>query len=286
MLDITLEYHQTPIYCVRKAAENRRSESLRRYLGRIFLASFAVHLGVGLSGSALAATSMLAANLASPVEMLAYLMLGTIGSLLPDLDADNSMPIQISFTALSIVLAFAGMFWLTQVFTSVIELLVIWCGIYLFFRWLVFALFTHLTTHRGIFHSVPAAAFFGLITAIAAERLGGQAPLQAWAAGGFVSFGYLLHLVLDEIYSVNLFGLRTKRSFGTAFKFWSSNSHAASLYLYAACIGLCLLAPERADIIKLLSSPQTYVQIRDRLLPRSGWFQPPATFISDTLRLR
>ena len=37
-------------------------------------------------------------------------------------------------------------------------------------------------------------------------------------SGLFVSVGYVIHLVLDEIYSVDLTGARVKRSFGTALK--------------------------------------------------------------------
>jgi hypothetical protein len=168
----------------------------------------------------------------------------------------------------------------------VLELLVVWLVIYFFFRWLVFAVFTRLTTHRGVFHSVPAACFFGLLTSIIAERAVGQAPLLAWFAGGFVTFGYLVHLLLDELYSVNLFGLRVKRSFGSAFKFWSSGSHLASVFLYLACIGLFLLAPERGAFVELVSSPQTYAQIRERLLPQADWFHTPTPFNRDEVRLQ
>ena len=204
--------------------------------------------------------------------MLVYLGLGTLGSLLPDLDADNSAPLQISFTLVSIVLAFATMFLLMDSFPTVAELLVVWLATYLFFRWLVFTLFNRLTTHRGILHSLPAAVLFGLLTAIASERLLGATAFQAWISGGFLAFGYLVHLVLDEIYSVNLFGMRIRRSLGSALKLWSTGSHAASLYVYVACVVAALLAPAHDTLIRVLASPQTYGQIRERLLPESGWF--------------
>lgn len=245
------------------------------------LASFGVHLAVGLSASGLAATSVLAADLAAPAEMLAYLGLGTLGSLLPDLDADNSAPVRISFTGFSIILAFAVMFLLADTFPSVAELLVVWLATYLLFRGLVFALFTRLTRHRGIFHSLPAAALFGLLTAIAAERFLAQPAFQAWLGGSFVAFGYLVHLLLDEIYSVNLFGLRPRRSLGSALKLWSPGSHAASVYLYVACIAAALLAPAQDTYVRVLSSPQTYTQIREHLVPVHGWFYPAETRSGD-----
>lgn len=235
---------------------------------------------MGLSTSGLAATCALAANIATHEQMLAYLGLGTLGSLLPDLDADNSMPVQISFTLASIILAFAVMFLLTDTFPSIAEMLAVWFATYLSFRWLVFALFTRLTTHRGIFHSIPAAVFFGMLTAIAAEHVFAQPALQSWLSGSFVAFGYLVHLILDEIYSVNLFGMRTRRSLGSALKLWSPGSHAASVYLYAACIAAALLTPAQDTFFRVISSPQLYTDIRDRLVPTDGWFRPELRTLS------
>lgn len=238
------------------------------------MASFGVHLAGGLIAAGLAATTALAAGLADPGEMLAYLALGVLGSLLPDIDADNSAPVQISFTVASIALAFGAMFLLAEVFSSAAELAAIWLATYLFFRWLVFALFTRLTTHRGILHSIPAAAFSGLLTAAAADHFLHLSAFQAWLGGAFVSFGYLVHLALDEIYSVNLFGMRTKRSLGTALKLWSPGNHAASLYLYVACLGALFAAPDPTEFQRVMGSSQTYARIGERLLPREAWFQP------------
>ncbi len=238
------------------------------------MASFGIHLAGGLAASGLATTSVLAAGLATPMEMLAYLGLGVLGSLLPDIDADNSAPVQIGFTVVSIALAFGAMFLLADIFPSTAELAVVWGITYLFFRWLVFALFTRLTTHRGILHSIPAAAFFGLITASTASHILQLPAFQAWLGGVFVTYGYLVHLGLDEAYSVNLFGMRTKRSLGTALKLWSPSNHAASIYVYLACAGALFLAPDHSEFKRMMSSPQTYAHISERLLPRNGWFRP------------
>jgi len=247
---------------------------IRRQPGRTTLATFAVHLAVGVSASGLAATSALTAGLAAPGEMLACLGLGILGSLLPDLDADNSAPVQISFTLASLLFAFSVMFLLSDTFPSVAELLAIWIATYLFFRTLVFRLFTRLTTHRGILHSIPAAVLFGLLTAIVAERLLQLTPFQAWLGGSFVTFGYLVHLLLDELYSVNLFGMRTRRSLGGALKLWSPSSHLASTYLYLACAAAFVAAPAHEEFTRMVSSAETYSRIAERLLPQESWFRP------------
>ena len=43
---------------------------------------------------------------------------------------------------------------------------------------------------------------------------------------GAVVAGFLSHLLLDEIYSVDCHGLRLKKSFGTALKLWGHSGLA------------------------------------------------------------
>ena len=47
---------------------------------------------------------------------------------------------------------------------------------------------------------------FWFLTAAVFHHLMGQHEGVAWLAGGFVFVGYLTHLVLDELYSVDLMG--------------------------------------------------------------------------------
>jgi hypothetical protein len=236
------------------------------------LAAFKVHLSVGLATSGIAATSMLVANLASQEQVVVYFVLGTLGSLLPDMDADNSAPVQITFSFISIVMAFLVMFLFSGIFPSVLELVSIWFVVYLFFRWLIFAVFTRLTSHRGIFHSVPAALFFGFLATAVSYRAFGILPLEAWMSGLFVSFGYLVHLVLDELYSVNVFGLRSKRSFGTALKLYSKSCLPATLSMYLAMLAVFLITPTFVPVARVAMDATTYHAISHRLVPEGDWF--------------
>ena len=60
--------------------------------------------------------------------------------------------------------------------------------------------------------------------------------MRYFKAGG-VLLGFMSHLILDEIWSVDLKRFRLKSSFGTAIKFWSDNALAT-----ATCYLLCALA--------------------------------------------
>lgn len=215
------------------------------------------------------------AGLATQEQVIAYFVLGTVGSVLPDLDADNSTPVQIAFSLSSLASAFVIMFAATALFNSVIELVLIWLTAYLMFRWFIFALFARFTNHRGIFHSVPAAVFFGLLTTAVSHHVLAVPPLQAWLNGLFVCLGYLVHLILDELYSVNVFGMRTRKSFGTAFKLYSKSSLSATFAVYLAMLAVFLFTPDLGRFTQMAVSAELYHEINQRLLPDGRWFEYP-----------
>lgn len=212
-------------------------------IGTSLMASFNTHFNVGLVVSGLVATGTLVAGIATPGEAFIYLGLGALGSLLPDLDAANSIPTRIGAGLLSISLAFTVVFLLAKRLLSPLELLGAWIITFLFFRYLVFALVTRLTVHRGLFHSIPAGIALGLTTTVLAANLMQQPSLKAWLAGAFIAGGYLVHLLLDECYSIDWAGRKVRRSIGSACKLWSNANWLGTLGLYLACVGLYVLSP-------------------------------------------
>jgi hypothetical protein len=236
------------------------------------LAAFGVHLAAGVAASGVAAAVPLAAGLAGPGETLAFLALGTLGSLLPDLDADSSAPVRVSFNLAASTVAFVAMFLLAARFPSVAELIAVWVLTFLLVRWALFGALTRFTVHRGMLHSLPAAVVFGLATTVIADRGLEVGPVLAWMLGTFVTFGYLVHLVLDEVYAVNLFGARTRRSFGSALKLWSRRGMATTLALYLAGAGVVVLAPSPSPLVTTLGDPGVVRRLAHHLWPRAGWF--------------
>src|SRR3954465_7382209 len=87
------------------------------------------------------------------------------------------------------------------------EMLLAFVGIYAVIRFGVRAGFKRLTVHRGMFHSVPAMLIVGLLV-----FLGYHHPNPA--VRGYLAFGtmigFLSHLVLDELCSVDFRGLAPK----------------------------------------------------------------------------
>lgn len=239
------------------------------------MANFNTHLAVGATVSGIAATTCLTAELAQPQEVMLYFSLGTLGGLLPDLDSDNSVLLNVIFNIFAVIFAFTAMFSRTGVY-SLAELLSIWLICFLALRFGIFTLFKRFTQHRGIFHSLPAAALAWLLVTFICWKLLKLPDFKAWMCGFFVCIGYLVHLLLDEIYSVDLNNKKIKRSLGTALKLADFKNVAGSVILYAAIVGMFLLVPRPTTFIQNVFSQNTYTKIERNLLPKNGkWFYMP-----------
>lgn len=206
------------------------------------MANFQTHLYGGILVSGGSVLALHGAGLVTEGQTLLLFGLGVAGGLLPDVDADASAPVRGFFGVLGAVLAFAWTLPLLGRY-SPLSLALIWSGSFLAVRVLLCEAFAHLTVHRGIWHSLLAALFAALAAVNLLHWMLGLAPQDAWVGGLMVGIGYLAHLVLDELFGVDLLGVRTKRSFGTALKPWSLRDPASSLAM-AVAVGVCLwLAP-------------------------------------------
>ena len=91
-------------------------------------------------------------------------------------------------------------------------------------------------------------------------------------SGLFVSVGYVMHLVLDEIYSVDLTGARVKRSFGTALKLISTHVKATTCLVLATLL-VFFTTPSAEKFVQTILNFDTYKSIKGQLLPKAGWFK-------------
>lgn len=228
------------------------------------MADFKTHITAACAASGIAATCLLAAGAARPDQVLLYFILGSIGGVLPDIDADNSTALKVTFDVLSFVIAFVVMFG-QRWGHSVLELVLIWLAVFLAVKYLIFSFFIRMTVHRGIIHSIPAGITFGLMAVILLDQVRGVSAGYAWMGGFFLFLGFFIHLLLDELYSVNVFRMGLKGSFGTALKLLSFKDMKSTLVLYAAMIALFFLAPPPGGFLRILLSRSTYTGIR--LLP-------------------
>ena len=200
------------------------------------MANFKAHLttstvlGVAYGGVAHAffdvplSTSVLAGGLCS------------VSGMLPDVDSNSSRPLQesLAFAAAVVPMMMVDRF---QQFGMKPEAIVLaGAAAYVFVRFVLGELLRRYTVHRGMFHSLPAAVIFGELAFLLTS--GSDVRLRLYKAGAVV-IGYLSHLVLDEVYSIQWRGgaVRLKKSFGTALKMFSHKWWAnASAYVKLALL--------------------------------------------------
>ncbi|MEO5379066.1 MAG: metal-dependent hydrolase [Magnetococcus sp. DMHC-6] len=236
------------------------------------MANFRVHLSVATLVSGLAATSLLVAGRIGKEDTLICFVAGLVGGILPDIDADHSEPLQLAFTFSALLVGFMTLFKMVDRL-AVLELLLLFLFIFLFIKIIIYELFVRFTVHRGIFHSLPAGAFFAFLMMIWLHKEMGFTPHKAWFVGLFVVLGYLVHLLLDEVYSLNILGAGgVKHSFGTAFKLFSSNLLVTGL-MYGAVVVLFFWLPDSGGVWTDLFGRETRMVIEKRFYPDHGWFK-------------
>jgi hypothetical protein len=166
--------------------------------------------------------------------------LTTIGGMLPDLDSDSGIPVRELFGLAAVLVPLLLVHRLQRLELTPEQLLVILAAIYLIIRYGVVEIFKRFTVHRGMYHSIPAMLIAGLAVflmhrpdhALAGDEL--QKRLY-FAAGTMI--GFLSHLVLDELYAVNLMGVtpRLNQFAGSALKLKSASWIATSLTYAILC---------------------------------------------------
>lgn len=149
-------------------------------------------------------------------------LLTALGGLLPDLDHPIGVELK-GFTGILGVLA-ALMAWLHIQPDMPFEVH-LWgvVAAYMMVRHGLRRVLASLMVHRGISHSFPTCAVWGALTYLYYPTENFTLRLVMAAA---VMLGFLSHLLLDEMFSVDLRGNRIKRSFGTAMKFWAASPWA------------------------------------------------------------
>lgn len=229
------------------------------------MANFSTHLNVAALASGVASAALLSANHIELNTALWLWFLGTLGGLLPDIDSDNSTSLDIIFNLFTVCIVLLSIRYFTsdaineRQFLLLIGLPVV---IHLFIKYGVRNVFEWQTIHRGICHSILFLLFCGLLTTnittfIINEQFK-NADLFSWLSGVFVFCGGIIHLLLDELYSVDLANVRIKRSFGSACKLTDfSNLSLTTVFLVAVAI-LAFFAPPIESTIITLSNWQAF----------------------------
>lgn len=228
------------------------------------MANFNTHLSIAAVGSGMLAILCLQVGFVDAKNAILLASMGVLGGILPDIDLHYSRPSRILFSILGIIVAFLWVF-SAENDLSISHLWGAGLGIYLFVRYPFWSLFQKLTVHRGSIHSVAAALLFALMVAALSFHVFAKNAFTSWLTSTFIFLGFILHLLLDEIYSVDFMGRRLKRSFGTALKLIDSKEPISTAVIMGGILIVWFLTPDISRFIDTLSSPETYRIILQRL---------------------
>ncbi len=235
------------------------------------MANFRTHIAVGTISTGLLATITLAASVVTPNEVITLALAGALGSVLPDVDLQRSRSSRAIFFTLALFLSFCVLFAYGWKY-SIIEMWLIWVAVFLGIRYFGQGIFHRFAVHRGVFHSLLAGVFFMFATSAIFYRIFETSATMAWLAGIFVLFGYIVHLLLDEIYSVDFDNTRIKRSFGSALKLYEYKSTGASIAMLMAAIGVYYFTPSYETITSVVTSQDVWQFVGQKLLPEGSLF--------------
>jgi LexA-binding, inner membrane-associated putative hydrolase len=168
----------------------------------------------------------------------------SVSGMLPDLDSGPGRPLRESVTFAAAVVPMLLIDRFKHMNMSHDAMVLAGGLIYLSIRFGMAWVLRHYSVHRGMFHSLPTALIFAELAFLLCSS--GGLALRFYEAGA-VMVGFLSHLILDEIWSVEWKGLRPhlKYTFGTAFKAWGPClwSNALTYLLFIATTVIVLNDP-------------------------------------------
>lgn len=218
-----------------------------------FMAGFRMHIA---TSTTLGVASGAAAHYFAGVPVESCVLAGglcSVSGMLPDLDSDSGVPLResVAFAAAAVPVMMMRRF--ERLGMPLETMILAGMLIYLVIRFGLAALLKRYTVHRGMFHSLPAALIAGEVAFLVFEHE--NLWLRYFNAAAVV-LGFLSHLVLDEIWSIDVRRGRVhlKSSFGTALKLWG-NGLWANLSTYAKLILLTYLVSQDPEWMAQFDPP-------------------------------
>ncbi len=239
------------------------------------MANFNTHFTVASGASAVVSATLLSMEVVTPEQAVVAFGIGTLGGLLPDVDSSHSTSIKVGFNVLSLLMTIMLIFVKSSTY-SLIEMAIVSTLLFVGIRYAFLEFFRKISKHRGMFHSIPVGIIWGIVVSILSQWFFDLNSLVSWVYGFMITWGYFVHLILDETYSVDLGNRRMKKSAGTAFKlgmFKKRSQKIQTFFVYASIPLLLLLAPETDLVQQAIFSQEAWLNFKDILLPYDGkWF--------------
>ena len=230
------------------------------------MANFKTHVTVA---AVVGLISSLGAHLSgiSVTNTMSLAFICTCGGILPDIDSQNSTSRTLIYNIIGII-SFIFILFITLKYLGILLSLFLSLIIYCFIVYPIKEVIGKFCVHRGIVHSIPMGLILSLLLTFIFYLIT-KDEIISWLSGIFLFLGYLVHVILDEIYSVDLSGARLKKSFGTACTLFSSNNIIGYLVMYTILVVAIILIPEKVSFFNFIHNFFTNVStnIWKNLLP-------------------
>ena len=239
------------------------------------MANFNTHFTVAAGASAVVSGTLLSMEVVTPEQAVLAFAIGTLGGLLPDVDSSHSTSIKVGFNVLSLLLTIMLIFVKSATY-SLVEMFMVSILVFLAIRYAFLEFFRKISKHRGMFHTVPVGIIWGIVVSILAHIFFDLDSLVSWVYAFMITWGYFVHLLLDETYSVDLGNRRMKKSLGTAFKlgmFKNTKQKIHTAIIYLSIPLLLWFAPDTSLIENALFSQEAWLTFKEIVIPYDGkWF--------------
>ena len=204
------------------------------------MADFKTHVSFSSTAGVVYGTGLWLLDVPSPTSLIAG-GICAIAGMFPDIDSKTSRALQETLYLLAGLVCMLVLLRLRDSDLNGDLVLVIGAATFLLAKFAVGEIVVRTTVHRGMIHSIPAAFIAGELAYL---LISGPVAFRVLKAFGLL-LGFLSHLILDEVYSVDFRGVRMKKSFGTALKFVSLGNPKKTVMTYLLLVGLgCFIANE------------------------------------------
>lgn len=208
--------------------------------------SFNTHISAGVVLGGAALFFIVSNKLLPQPEAFLITTAIAIGSILPDMDSDTSVPFHIASSLLSLAVGALTYGYFKTLLSDNSEILFRVIIAVLAVKFVVSPIIKKLTKHRGIWHSIPAAIILTLGSFLALQTITLTIRMRLYIAVA-AGAGYLTHLVLDEGSSFFHFKFlifwSPKKSLGSALKLVGESKMITIMTYVIICVLLVASYP-------------------------------------------
>lgn len=204
----------------------------------------------------------------------------SVSGMLPDLDSNSGRPLREATAMGAAVIPMLMVDRLQRMELKQDTMVLIAIVAYVVIRFVLAEIFRRYTVHRGMWHSIPAAAICGMVAFLVMSHE--DISVRLFKTSGVV-LGFLSHLILDEIWSIDFRrgSYRFKDSFGTALKLWGGSRIANVVtYIKLAIIG-GLVWQDQGYMAKYHLDPNVPHTVSDMIASIRSHYQKAKNVVED-----